>query len=80
VGQHRIVARRQPQVLAAASPGIETPAAQAVSEVDGTGKVAPHCSGVQDLHGLNPPPHRGLFQPTPNSLNFRQLGHWTRPD
>jgi hypothetical protein len=76
VREQRVLANRQPQVLAPSPGSIDRPAGQAGHEVGRAGLVPANRARVQDLDRLDTPSHDELLEPAPDYLDLGQLRHW----
>jgi hypothetical protein len=67
--------QRQPQVLAATASTYEHAAPQLVGEGRGTGEVAAHGPGVQDLDGDDPRAENVTLEAGADDLDLGELRH-----
>ena len=78
MGEQRVLADRQPEVLPAAASALEPAARQGVLEVGGTGQMAPDGPGMQDTYLADRAAGYVVVQALAHDLNFGEFGHASR--
>ena len=75
VGEQRVLAHRQPEVLPAPQRAGYHPAPDGGGEIVRAGQVAAQRARMQQLHRVDSAADNVPLKPSPDDLDFRQLGH-----